>query len=373
MKRRNILLILFLSNFSIAFCQGPKIYVEATKTLRDYDVVLYNAIPGQHEVEIDRNKIKGGKATFILPKQTEPFYAYVKLQLKDSVVDRTYFLVTNSIIKIAFDTVQYSAVVTGGENEFIFRHRQLLFDLPLSIYKSPAFRSNYLVKTDEFKTEDWNLNARWREYESDVYETISEHKNYYYALEKFKDRGFALPTNVLKKGFSLFADTLKKTSLGKELQEYISKREKLQIGKSAPSFFVSDSDGKLVESSQLYTNKKIVLLDFWASWCGPCREEMRELKSKFSAIDTSKLRIISISIDVNKNNWVTASQQEQILWENYIAPGGGQGDISNKFCLEFVPRTFLINQDGTIIDFDLRTTELELFFTNNSLWKKKDD
>jgi hypothetical protein len=96
---------------------------------------------------------------------------------------------------------------------------------------------------------------------------------------------------------------------------------------------------------------------------------MRRLKSKYPAIDTSKLRIISISIDENKGNWLTASKQEGILWENYLA----HGDISDKFCLAYVPRTFLIKQDGTIIDIDLRNTELESFFTTNSLWKKEKD
>lgn len=373
MKSEYFLIAVFLIKINLIFCQQPKIEVYANKTYKDFDVWLYKAIPGEKDTKIQKTKFVKSKATFFLPKQTEPFFAYVKLQLNDSVIGHSYFLVTNSVIQIKLDSTLYQGNVSGGENDFMFKHWNLLFDLPSSINRHPDFTAKNLTKNKEFATQNFVLNGYWKEYESNIYETIKDHKSYFFVLQKFFDRKTDLPLNVLKRGYSFFADSLKKTFYGRQLQEYISYREVLQIGEVAPSFFVTDKDGKSIESSKLYSGNKIILIDFWASWCGPCREEMRKLKSKFHDIDTSKIRIISISIDDHKDYWVNASIQEGILWESYLAPGGAQGDISKKFCLNFIPRTFLINQDGIIMDFDLRTEELGQFFTQKSLWREHKD
>jgi thiol-disulfide isomerase/thioredoxin len=125
------------------------------------------------------------------------------------------------------------------------------------------------------------------------------------------------------------------------------------------------NDNELTFEEVLKSHKgKIVLVDFWASWCSPCRKEMpflNELKSKFNE---KEFKVIEISIDKDYSAWVRASKQENLLNEenNYIISNWEKSSLYMNYSIKTIPRYLLFGKDGKIIDEDApRPSESELF------------
>ncbi len=125
--------------------------------------------------------------------------------------------------------------------------------------------------------------------------------------------------------------------------------EKL-VGKTVPDFELQDRSGMVFQSSTLMEGKKYVLIDFWASWCAPCRKEIPNLKRIYEHFSGKGLQIISISIDKRKADWLKALDEEKMPWPNLMDDKG----IDKQFLVKFIPALFLIDDKGTVIADDLR-------------------
>ena len=120
------------------------------------------------------------------------------------------------------------------------------------------------------------------------------------------------------------------------------------IGKRLPAFSAPDRNGNIHSDSDLRKNKKCVLIDFWASWCGPCRREIPNLKKIYEAYVDKGLEIISISIDKEDKAWQKALDEEQLPWPNLI---DRQELFGEQFYGRTIPAIFLVTEDG-IVQYD---------------------
>lgn len=112
--------------------------------------------------------------------------------------------------------------------------------------------------------------------------------------------------------------------------------------------------------SQYVQKNKIVLLDFWASWCTPCMNELPNLKSAYRKFKSKGFEIVSVSVDEESEDWIKAVTDNGMDW---VQLWNGEDDIENsaavKYSISAIPATFLIDSDGTIIGRNLRDNELE--------------
>lgn len=368
MNFRFILLLFLQTNFHFSYSQQPKIYFETSNRYNNSEITLYKSIDTGGSIIITKKKIVDGRALITLPKQAEPFSGTYKISSKEGSQVIAGFIVTNDIIKIKIDTNSTFSKITGGENDFAQKNLFLLFALP-EIIASHPMRPN-LAQIDNFNSKDIRLNYYWKEYESNIYDFISQKKNYYFVLESFYSKKENRPLSFVKKGFSLFSDSLKNTTLGKKFKQYILNREKLSIGSNAPNFKLVDVYGRKIDFTDLYTNDKIILLDFWASWCAPCRKEIKYLQSIYNQIDTSKVQIISISIDDVKEKWLQASKSESFIWDNFLLEGVSKIDVMSNFLINSIPRRILISSKGKIIDLGLEPEEIDKVLNKHDLMKK---
>ena len=130
----------------------------------------------------------------------------------------------------------------------------------------------------------------------------------------------------------------------------------MQVGTEAPDIEGTTPDGRKVFLSQY--KGSYVLLDFWASWCGPCRREFPFLKQVLKETETFKrFKILSYSIDTKRNDWINAITNNKLSHSNWIHIStlkGWSSDAVSLFNVNAVPRTILLNPEGKIMAFDLR-------------------
>ncbi|MFN6945265.1 MAG: redoxin domain-containing protein [Cytophagaceae bacterium] len=133
---------------------------------------------------------------------------------------------------------------------------------------------------------------------------------------------------------------------------------KPDVGDVAPDFTLTDPEGNLVKLSSL--RGQVVLLDFWASWCGPCRMENPNVVKAYHKFKDRGFTVFNVSLDNNKNNWVQAIEKDGLVWTNHASDlQGWKSPIAQLYHVKGIPSTFLIDKDGRIIATNLRGVSLE--------------
>ncbi|MDB9990129.1 TlpA family protein disulfide reductase [Flavobacteriales bacterium] len=132
----------------------------------------------------------------------------------------------------------------------------------------------------------------------------------------------------------------------------------INIGAIAPEINLKGPNGYLISLSSL--KGKVVLLDFWASWCRPCRAENPNVVRLYNKYKDKGFTVYSVSLDQNKDKWLAAIVQDQLNWSNHVSElTGWKSSAGAKYGISSIPKTFLINKKGEIIGYDLRGNELE--------------
>jgi peroxiredoxin len=130
------------------------------------------------------------------------------------------------------------------------------------------------------------------------------------------------------------------------------------MGEKAPNISIADSTGKLIPLSSL--KGKVVLIDFWASWCRPCRMENPNVVKAYEKYKEAGFTVYSVSLDDNKSNWVQAIKKDNLKWSSHVSDlKGWQSSAAKLYGVTGIPATFLIDKEGTIIGKNLRGESLE--------------
>lgn len=153
--------------------------------------------------------------------------------------------------------------------------------------------------------------------------------------------------------FAQFSDTAKKSYYGQLVDKDLN--PKSLIGTSVSNFGLKDKDGKAYNIKDIVAGKKYILIDFWASWCAPCRKEIPNLKTAYTAYSDKGFEILSISIDKDEKAWLKALGQENMQWHNLL----DDNKVSNAFNVKTIPATYLVDSKGVIISDNLRGEALE--------------
>ena len=162
------------------------------------------------------------------------------------------------------------------------------------------------------------------------------------------------PPDKIEKWLAMMDVSFSDTPAYKEVQLQIAKHRELAVGAEAPNFTLLSDKGKEVVLSDF--RGKYVLLDFWASWCGPCRMEIPNLKKVWQKYYSKGLEIVSITLDAKDDDWRKALADEQMPWTQLTAKGT---NVSKQYNVKGIPHILLLDPQGKIAEINLRGEELE--------------
>lgn len=230
-----------------------------------------------------------------------------------------------------------------------------LNSLTTQINEARQFNDNLLV--EELQKQYLQLQEEIKAYEVSL---VKEKTNSYLAalmLDRMLNTKTIVPLQA-KPIFSNYTSRIKNTTLGRAIEDKLNAPvSPTSIGNQAPNFTAPSPDGTLIELSQQLG--KITILDFWASWCRPCRVENPNLVRTYNKLKNKGLHVVSVSLDRDKKRWIQAIQDDGLNWDHVSNLQYWRDPVAQLYKVSSIPATFILDENGVIIAKNLRGPELE--------------
>mgnify|MGYP001806575267 CR=1 FL=1 len=142
------------------------------------------------------------------------------------------------------------------------------------------------------------------------------------------------------------------------LKDRVSKLKLVAIGQIAPDFTLNDAAGNAVKLSEIYSKNEYTLIDFWASWCGPCRRENPNVVSVFNNYKSKGFGVFGVSLDSDKAKWEKAVADDQLTWPHVSDLKGWKNEAAALYSVNSIPANLLVDKTGKIVGRNLREDKL---------------
>ena len=364
-----IAVLLFVSLASPA--QDVKFTGTAHKKFDGNQIVIYNRY-GLHDSAI----IKDGRFVFDVPfKEPGLYMFYSQLEMKNKGGYSPYGIMVTEpgTIKINADVENFSdAKVSGSKENDLYKKfsqkgneaQQKIMD-ELNGKYGKEFVMNRNPDTSS---------ARYKQLLKDYYElSDSSQKVQVESLKQFikanpgvftsvfvlNNYATTMDLNELENLYASLSPKYKETKSGRSIASVIEARKITAIGKIAPDFTQPDTIGNPVKLSDF--RGKYVLVDFWASWCGPCRAENPNLVKTFNQYKDKGFTVLGVSLDQpgKKEAWLAAIHKDELTWTQVSDLKFWDNEVAVLYGVKAIPANLLLDKEGKIIAKDLRGADLE--------------
>ncbi|WP_158798062.1 TlpA disulfide reductase family protein [Pedobacter sp. L105] len=179
------------------------------------------------------------------------------------------------------------------------------------------------------------------------------HPDSYFSVQALTEAlgGYRVPVSEVEPIFNTLNEGLRTSYAGISLSKLLNAGSITGIGAKAPGFTQNDANGKPVSLSDL--RGKYVLLEFWASWCHPCRAESPNLLKQYQLYKNKGFEILSVSVDSDKSRWLEAIAKDGLTWIQVSDLKGWDNEARKLYGLNGVPGNFLISPEGKIVASNL--------------------
>ncbi len=153
-----------------------------------------------------------------------------------------------------------------------------------------------------------------------------------------------------------------------DMKAQVEKMKRVAVGQIAPDFTQNDKDGNPVKFSDIYSKNELTLLDFWASWCGPCRRENPNVVAVFNEFNDKGFTVFGVSLDQDKEAWLKGVEDDGLTWTHVSDLEYWNNAAAKLYAVRSIPQSLLVDKTGKIVAKNKRGDELretvQTFFEN---------
>ena len=317
-------------------------------------VVLVKSIDGKKPIPIDTAVFADNKA-MLIADCAEPQTLYI-LAFKETQ-EFVMLFPENQDVKVVGDIknpLHIEATGSATQNAFNEYHQGLVPFLesfiPLEAAANEAYDNNDSLKYEEVNAQ---MLAIWDDYHNYQFEYIKNHPDSYLAHYILDD----LKTDIELAQVKEFAEILAGESVFRDnVNKFIESNMRVELGQPFMDFTLQTVDGKDVNLAEIIKNNKVTMIDFWASWCGPCRHENPVVKAAYEKYHDKGFEVIGISVDKKEAMWLQAVEEDDLP---YIQVRDVEGNVGDDYAVVYIPSNFLYDQNGVMIAKGLRGEDLE--------------
>ncbi len=356
--KKIVLFVPFLALLMLNSCT-TKYSIKGTvndPTIADSTQVFLTQLNGKW-VNLDTTYVVDGKFSFEGKVDTAKV-SYLKFLKDDGFEVIADFVLENGNITVNVDSNFYYQITGTKENDILAKFGEKQFELANKFRKlvlqmrkeKEGARKDSLLKIAQSIEKD---------YTKMVYDFCLENVNTLAGTHIFvnSNYGFSLEEkeNILNK----MNEVSKSDAKVKKIIEKIETEKKTAVGQPFVDFTLKSLDGKDVSLSDFVGKTDYLLVDFWASWCGPCLKSLPELKAFYAKNKGAKFDIVGVSLDQSENPWKQAIKTNKLPWHHMSDLKGWASLGAEKYGVRGIPATVLIDKNGKIVGRNMPLNEVQ--------------
>lgn len=269
----------------------------------------------------------------------------------------TLFLTEDAEFTVSTDATGILSVNGGGKDQGIYQEFEAVNKVLMNVKQQCELKAKTTTDVLQANALQNILNEAVVKAREKEVELITKHKESPITAYIISTNMQMVDNTILKQRYDLLGSGAKASLYGKMIAAQLAKLEKVAIGATAPDFSAPLADGGTIKLSEVKAKVKIV--SFWGSWSVPCREENVNLVKLYKQFRPIGLEIISISLDDNKQTWLTAIGEDGSSWKNIMDLKDGKYEISSQYCVTSVPSIFILDEKNNIIAKNIKGEELK--------------
>ena len=348
------ILFLLAAVFVMTACNQQKTFkVNVSLTNGNEKTVYLQKYVDNVPVTIDSAVIVDEKAVLTAPIDN-PQILYA-LKVKDKRGSMPFFADNQDVTFVGDlnnpQAVEIMASETQAELD-AYNDQLKAFDLQIrDLYAvmQQAFSDNDSIKMDSLNKVGTALMEQQDSFRDDYIKAHPESFVTHYILDGVKQD---YPLDQLK---DLMAGFTTESIYRDHLNDYIAKQERLEVGQPFIDFTLKTNNDTEVVLSEIIPQNKLTLVDFWASWCGPCRHENPVVKAAYEQFHELGFDVVGVSVDQDEEAWLKAVEDDQLPWTQVR---DSENKASESYMIYYIPSNFLFDQSGTMVAKGLRGEDL---------------